>query len=321
MKNKFLFFTIVFPFISTVFLLYFYLVSVDFVHAGLIVKSPAYLGLQNGLVGCWSFDGSYTNAPDCSGNNNTGTLTNGPTRAIGKIGQALSFDGVNDYVNNGTGTSLDMGAGNLTLAAWFKTTDTDGTIAVKGGSGLGGKRYLLNTDSVDCLSGRLKAEIDDDSTKKFVCSTVTVTNNAPHHGVLVRDGNILRLYVDGTQNATADITGYGNLNSTRIFSIGSIFNEGSGLRDTFISGLIDDVRVYNWALTQADVTLLRNYTESTSTIPPPVLANNPVGTNFRPTFVIYSPASGFTPATCTEAVLDYRAVGTYQGVARSFEIY
>ena len=52
--------------------------------AGTIIKSPAYLGLQNGLVGCClpaaalaqagNFDGSYTKAPDCSGNGNTGEV-------------------------------------------------------------------------------------------------------------------------------------------------------------------------------------------------------------------------------------------------------
>ena len=39
-------------------------------NAGLIVKAPAYLGLNSGLVGYWTFDSSYTKAPDCSGNEN-----------------------------------------------------------------------------------------------------------------------------------------------------------------------------------------------------------------------------------------------------------
>src|SRR3989344_3676813 len=54
----------------------------------------------SGLVGYWTFDeGTGATASDSSGNNNTGTLTNGPTWTTGKIGQALSFDGVDDYVN------------------------------------------------------------------------------------------------------------------------------------------------------------------------------------------------------------------------------
>jgi hypothetical protein len=51
----------------------------------------------NGLVGWWKFDeGSGTVAYDSSGNGNDGNLTNGPTWTTGKIGGALSFDGVND---------------------------------------------------------------------------------------------------------------------------------------------------------------------------------------------------------------------------------
>src|SRR3990167_6859417 len=78
-------------------------------NAGFIVKAPPYIGLQEGLVGFWSFDGpdmsQSTNnvwALDRSGNNNNGVLKNMATssaRKAGKIGQALDFDGVDDYVN------------------------------------------------------------------------------------------------------------------------------------------------------------------------------------------------------------------------------
>jgi hypothetical protein len=58
-------------------------------HAGLIIKLPSSLGLSTGLVGWWTFDGpdiSGTTVLDKSGNGNNGTLTNDPTKAIGKIG-------------------------------------------------------------------------------------------------------------------------------------------------------------------------------------------------------------------------------------------
>ena len=84
-------------------------------HAGTIIKAPAYLGLNRGLVGCWTFDGAYTKAQDCSGNNNTGTLTGGPTKVQGKVGQALSFDGVDDYVEGSANLPLPV-----TVNAIFK---------------------------------------------------------------------------------------------------------------------------------------------------------------------------------------------------------
>ena len=55
-----------------------------------IIHNPARADITTGLVGWWKFDeGSGTAAGDSSGNNNTGTLTNGPTWTTGKIGGAL----------------------------------------------------------------------------------------------------------------------------------------------------------------------------------------------------------------------------------------
>src|SRR3989344_6109894 len=77
--------------------------------AALIVQAPKYIGLNSGLVGYWSFDGpdmNATQALDRAGQGNNGTLTNGPKPTLGRLGQALSFDGVDDYVTkssaNGT---------------------------------------------------------------------------------------------------------------------------------------------------------------------------------------------------------------------------
>src|SRR3989338_1965645 len=73
----------------------------------ILLGSPAQ-AQTSGLVGYWTFDeGAGTTANDSSGNNNTGTLTNGPTWTTGKIGQALNFDGSDDYVKiPGTATLM-----------------------------------------------------------------------------------------------------------------------------------------------------------------------------------------------------------------------
>jgi hypothetical protein len=65
---------------------------------------------------------------DRSGQGNNGTLTNGPTKAIGRIGQALSFDGTGQRVDAGSASSLDN-LGPLTASAWmFVKHDETGTI-------------------------------------------------------------------------------------------------------------------------------------------------------------------------------------------------
>ncbi len=80
--------------------------------------------LKNGLVGWWTFDGADvrgTVAYDKSGQNNNGALTNGPAPTFGKLGQALNFDGTDDYVDIGVSSvgNLLNGAQKVTITGWF----------------------------------------------------------------------------------------------------------------------------------------------------------------------------------------------------------
>ena len=84
-------------------------------------------GAGSGLVARWTFDeGSGTIAGDSSGNNNIGTLTNGPTWTTdSKVGSAaLQFDGVDDYVNAGNLGSLDLTTGDFSISLWVQSTIT-----------------------------------------------------------------------------------------------------------------------------------------------------------------------------------------------------
>ncbi len=79
--------------------------------------------LKNGLVGWWTFDGADvrgTVAYDKSGQNNNGALTNGPAPTFGKLGQALNFDGTDDYVDIGVSSvgNLLNGAQKVTITGW-----------------------------------------------------------------------------------------------------------------------------------------------------------------------------------------------------------
>ena len=72
----------------------------------------------SGITAGYAFDEtSGTTAADASGHGITGTLTNGPTFTPGKNGNAVTLDGVNDYVNLGNPTALQF-TGSMTVSAW-----------------------------------------------------------------------------------------------------------------------------------------------------------------------------------------------------------
>src|SRR3989338_8602942 len=119
-------------------------------HAAVVIQAPKYIGLTNGLVGYWSFDGkdmAGNTAYDRFGQGNNGTLTSGPTRAIGKIGQGLSFYGVDDYVDAGDTASLSI-SGAITISAWIKLNGAvqSNRIASKSG-GVADRGYELTIEA------------------------------------------------------------------------------------------------------------------------------------------------------------------------------
>lgn len=86
---------------------------------------------SNGYKAVWhSKETSGTSVADSTGNGNTGSLNNGATLTTsGKIGNASSFDGVNDLMNAGSSASLDdlisQGGGGMTVSAWVNSVDSD----------------------------------------------------------------------------------------------------------------------------------------------------------------------------------------------------
>ena len=93
----------------------------------------SFINWNQSLKGYWNLnDNSGQTALDQSTYGNNCTLTNGPTWTTGKFGSALNFDGNNDYLNCGTGTSLGI-INELTLEAWVNfanaTTSLNGVIA------------------------------------------------------------------------------------------------------------------------------------------------------------------------------------------------
>ncbi|MHA2248493.1 MAG: DUF2341 domain-containing protein, partial [Candidatus Hodarchaeales archaeon] len=187
---------------------------------------------------------------DSTSNNNHGTTTNLDTddQVNGQIDGSIDFDNNQDHINCGNQTSLNTGSGDLSLSLWFNYDAANwGPIAGKGAI-LGGIRYYL------CFStpaGQITGEIDDDgaSGKKSVSSTSTYGDNLWHHVVLVRDGNYLRLYIDGNEdpNSPIDITDYGDLDNIHPFYMNTLPSDNSGTLSSWSTVKLDEVRVSNTA--------------------------------------------------------------------------
>jgi len=197
---------------------------------------------------------------DRSGQGNNGTLTNGPVRTLGKIGQALDFDGSNDYVGMGDPTSgiLDFSdTQSFTISVWSYRTGPN-TIAQRlvaknqTGAAQNGYRLIYETDD------KYTMRVDDSVNGVQVTSSAMNTLNIWHHvvGVIDRANQILRLYVDGVENGTPlDISAVGSLANALNFDIGVASNLTAG---SFVVGKIDDVRVYNRVLTSDEIKRLYN---------------------------------------------------------------
>jgi len=225
--------------------------------------------LTTGLVGHWTFDGQYLNtttATDTSGSANNGTLTgaNGkPVPVAGKLGQALSFDGVDDYVSVGTGASLaNLPLNSFTMSSWVKPTgepSVNGRIIDKAGAGgVSGWYVFMNptTHIVEAYSDFSGGLIAFDA---YQITSSGLTMNSWTHVVAVFDISTkkFKIYFNGAlQSLSTDTAGVGTAldDSASSFAIGGRAIDGA----RNFSGSLDDVRIYNRALSAGEVTQLYN---------------------------------------------------------------
>jgi uncharacterized protein YegL len=178
------------------------------------------------------------------------------TGAVGN--RALSLGG-GTCANFSNPTALDFGTTNWSVCAWIKTTQSGtgdankGSIFGKGGDSTDGIRYALGVGEV--TEGRVSLTTDDNVTKVQATSTTTINNNVWHQVVGLRDGAALRLYVNGMLEATTTLPAGYNISGTSQHNAyaGTITNHSTGSVYKFYQGLIDDVRVYNYALSNAEI--------------------------------------------------------------------
>jgi glucose/arabinose dehydrogenase len=199
----------------------------------------------------YAFDeGAGTTAADASGHSLTGTLLNGPTWAAGKYGSAVNLDGVDDYVNLNNPTGLQITA-SMTISAWINSSafpGDDGAVVSKRGT----NGYQLDT-TIDTGPRGIGFKLTNSSGGDMIRYGATAMQpNAWYHiaGVYNATNRTMDVYLNGVLDngsLVGTITS-SQQNSTSNVNIGRRAGGGFG----FI-GRIDDVRIYNRALTVAEI--------------------------------------------------------------------
>ena len=221
--------------------------------------SPIYN--TEGLVGYWSFDeGEGITANDLSGFNNDGimysssTVTDLHTSSGCVLGKCASFDGEDDYVGCGQSSSLNN-LSQLTVGIWINITNHDRF------GRLVDKRIWTNGTFVVMFSGtsdKIQFGIENDAgTQVTIDSVSSITLGQWTHIAATWDGSDMKIYVNGALDTPTPANQNGTISSTRSIYI----NSGQTGADNYVDGLIDEVRIYNRALSPSEVQALYEATK------------------------------------------------------------
>lgn len=201
----------------------------------------------SGLVGYWSFDENEGDiAKDLSGNRNDGTLINGPIWTEGKFGKALSFDGVDDYVN--LPIKIEAGQNNISTSAWVYVsslpTEQKG---IMNGSGYAHHLWLNTDGAISYGAWTSITNYQTNTTNKIIAGQW-------NHIVNVNDftNGLSTAYINGANVGSLILQG-----SSRVVTFFEIGRHPANNAD-YINGKIDGVRLYNKALNTKDIQYLYN---------------------------------------------------------------
>ncbi len=193
----------------------------------------------NGYAGVWHLDESGTagDYQDSTGNGHDGSTTaNDPTQAAGVIGDGQSFNGTSQYI--ATAASAALCPTYFTVEAWINTTSSGGVERAAVATDGNFQGYSLDVNVTSDKAGTRT------TSPSYVPldSTTSVNDGNWHHLVGTDDGTYLKIYVDGSLENTASVSGAVTPASVPL-SIGR-FDDYYG---QYFAGYIDEVRVSNVA--------------------------------------------------------------------------
>ena len=194
----------------------------------------------------YTFNGD---ALDSSGNDHHGEENGGPVYGAGVDGQALQFDGIDDYVN----VALDVPENGCTMAFWFNTTNPDCGLHAVVDSPLGGGGHDRHIFLVD---GNIRIRLWD---TEIITTTGLDAADGQWHHVAYMYGDAIggqKLYVDGLllasgTKAQSDFDWQKHVN----------FGFSNDAASNYLEGMLDDARIYDRTLTPVEIAWLSGKTE------------------------------------------------------------
>lgn len=204
---------------------------------GLGLFGNAVADLNDGLVAYYPFDG---NANDESGNGHNGVENGGISYVYGKMEQAASFDGIDDYIYMNFDTSSDN---TFTYSFWLKDESQDLTIRRWLSTTNG--RFSSNTACIREEGGKIKYYSDGVYSPDV---SINWKDNNWHLFTVVSNGQKTEIYYDG--NVISSVNN--SVDPESGLFVGGYYNDNSS-RPEYTKGAIDDVRIYDRALSESEI--------------------------------------------------------------------
>lgn len=289
----------------------------------LVCFSPAHAALTDGLVAYWSFDDCT--AKDNSGNGHDGVIQNNAQCTEGKNGKVLSFNGSSQFVEVQDPNS-DFATTNLSISVWINPSDSQMDYAA-----IIDKSH---TSASDAISGWVlqKSPIGDGLPFYFAyctntpyCSSwdtgdgsqrVTVNTNNWSHLVITKQGGDVAYYLNN-QFVSKQTYSFSEYTKTSLPLLIGAVNQQGGANARYFNGLIDELRVYNRALTDTEVKTLYNQGSAPAiTSITPIVAVLDQETTFTVTGTNLTDGMGFTIGDCDASNVE---VGTGNSSQRQFK--
>jgi hypothetical protein len=247
--------------------------------------------LNAGLVAHYPLDG---NANDASGNGNNGTLNGSLSFVPGQHGSAAQFDGASTYIEVADSPSLSI-TNSITLSCWIRTSGQNGAnVGIINNLGSTDRDGFLVCLNPSVAGATCAADLDFNwpTVMLGLHPTVPLQDGIWHHLAMTYDGQMGHFWIDGVVRASSTTNYTAGMSHNQIpVTIGwdRSAEQPSGRH---FNGLIDEVRIYNRALSATEITQL--YTlAGTNSAPNPTISNVHVQTNGSNVRIWYSLAGAF----------------------------